>query len=88
VGLLINPDIRRNPTWLGLACAAVYLATWIDKGLGLVVGGFVPTPLEHITEYFPTIGEFVMAAAIYALSLLVVTLLYKIVIGTKEELVA
>lgn len=88
VGLLINPDVRRNPTWLGIACAAVYLSTWIDKGLGLVVGGFCPSPLEHITEYFPTIGEFVMAAAIYALALLVITLLYKIAIATKEELAA
>ena len=88
VGLLMNPDVRRNAKWLGIACAAVFLSTWIDKGLGLVVGGFIPSPLEHVTEYFPSAAEWVIGLSVYAIGLLVVTLLYKIVIATKEELAA
>lgn len=85
VAMLLRPDLRRNPRTLALACAAVFISTWIDKGMGLVVGGFIPSPLEHVVHYFPTIGEWVMAGGIYAAGLLAVTVLYRVAIAVKEE---
>ncbi|MBW2622269.1 MAG: polysulfide reductase NrfD [Deltaproteobacteria bacterium] len=84
IGLLIYPPTRRNETILPVACVLVFLSTWIDKGLGMISGGFVPSPLEHVTEYIPTIPELFISLMIYAIGLLVLTVLYKITLSVKE----
>ena len=70
---------------LALACSMIFLALWIDKGLGLVLGGFVPTPLEHIVEYYPTLIELGVVAGVWATGAFVLTLLYKLVVTVKRE---
>ncbi len=55
--LLITPKFRHNQKLLAATCAMVFLSLWIDKGLGLIVGGFIPSPLGSITEYAPTLPE-------------------------------
>ena len=32
---------------------------WIEKGMGLIVPAFVPTPLGEIVEYVPTLHEII-----------------------------
>jgi len=83
--ILLVPPIRRKPLWLAIGCACVFLATWIDKGVGLVIGGFIPSPLEVITEYHPTFPEITIATAIWAVGGLVLTILYKVAISVREE---
>jgi Ni/Fe-hydrogenase subunit HybB-like protein len=83
--LLISPRTRRNETLLAVACAAVFASLWIEKGLGLVVTGFIPSPLEKITEYFPTRPEVAITVGVWALGLLILTVLYKMALGVKEE---
>jgi Ni/Fe-hydrogenase subunit HybB-like protein len=83
--LLVNPRTRQNERILLAACAAVFVSMWIDKGFCLVVGGFIPSPLGDVTQYLPAVPELVIAAAIYAASALILTVLYKITIGVKEE---
>lgn len=85
IALLIVPATRKNEAILLVACVFVVLSTWIDKGLGLISGGFVPSPLEHITEYMPTIPELFISFMIYAIGLLVLTMLYKITLSVKEN---
>ena len=86
--LLIVPATRRNENTLILACLSVFIATWIDKGLGLVVGGFIPNPFEKVFEYWPTVPEVVISMGIWAIGLFVITVLYKITVSVKEEAVA
>ena len=83
--LLVIPAARRKEGVLAVACAAVFISTWIDKGLGLVVGGFIPNPFERITEYWPTLPEVVITVGIWALGFFVITILYKIAVSVKEE---
>lgn len=83
--LLVIPSTRHNERTLLVACAAVFISMWLDKGFCLVVGGFVPSPLGDVTEYLPTGYELVIAAAIYATAALMLTVLYKITIAVKEE---
>ena len=83
--LLIIPRTRRNETLLSVACAAVFASLWIDKGLGLVVAGFIPSPLEKITEYFPTRPEVAITVGVWALGLLILTVLCKVVVAVKVE---
>nr|CAJ31173.1 Hdr-like menaquinol-oxidizing enzyme, subunit B (HmeB) [uncultured sulfate-reducing bacterium] len=83
--LLIVPGTRRKDTTLGLACLAVFIALWIEKGLGLVVTGFVPNPLGVVTEYWPTFPEVMIAIGVYGIGLMIITLLYKIALSVRGE---
>ncbi|MBW1840344.1 MAG: polysulfide reductase NrfD [Deltaproteobacteria bacterium] len=83
--LLVNPITRNNESVLAVACVTVFVGTWIDKGMGMISGGFVPSPLHHVTEYIPTLPEILIAIGIWALGFLVLTALYKIVVSVKEE---
>jgi len=83
--LLVNPKFRRDETTLAALCGMVIITTWIDKGLGLMTGGFVPNPLEKITEYWPTVPEALIALGIWALGFLILTILYKVAVSIKEE---
>ncbi len=83
--LLIIPYTRRNEDTLLIACISVIIATWIDKGLGLVIGGFTPNPFGRITDYWPTKPEVMISIGVYAVGFLVLTLLYKMAVSVKEE---
>ena len=83
--LLVNPGSRKNESVLAVACLAVVIGTWIDKGLGMISGGFVPNPLHEITEYVPTVPEIGITLGVYAIGALVLTILYKMAVSVKEE---
>jgi Ni/Fe-hydrogenase subunit HybB-like protein len=84
--MLVVPAVRQNLRSLTVACACVVIATWIDKGFGLVIGGFIPNPFERVFEYWPTIPEIVISMGVWATGFLVLTVLYKIAVSVKEEL--
>ncbi|MEX2177206.1 MAG: NrfD/PsrC family molybdoenzyme membrane anchor subunit [Gemmatimonadaceae bacterium] len=75
--LMIHP-LRRNPRWLMPACAVLFVSIWIEKGLGLVVPGFIPSPLGEIVEYTPTLVELGVTAGVWALGLFVLTVLVRV----------
>jgi len=83
--LLIVPASRRNEKTLVLACISVFISTWIDKGFGLVIGGFIPNPFEKVFEYWPTLPEVVISLGVWAMGFFVLTVLYKIAVSVKEE---
>jgi len=74
--LSINP-LRRATTPLNVACVLAFIGIWIEKGMGLVVPGFIPTPLGEVFEYTPTLRELLVAAGIWAFGGIVFTLLAK-----------
>jgi len=75
--LMIHP-LRRNPRWLLPACATLFVGIWIEKGIGLVIPGFIPSPLGEIVEYTPTWVELCVTAGIWALGLFVLTILVRV----------
>ena len=77
IGLMIHP-LRRNLRWLMVACAMLFVGIWIEKGVGLVIPGFIPTPLGEIVEYTPTWVEVTVTAGIWALGLFVLTVLVRV----------
>jgi Ni/Fe-hydrogenase subunit HybB-like protein len=83
--LLVNPVTRKNESVLAVACLTVFAGTWIDKGLGMISGGFVPSPLHIVTEYSPTVPELLITLGVYGAGFLVLTILYKMAVGVKEE---
>ena len=83
--ILLTPKWRSNEKFLIAACILVFLSIWIDKGLGMVVTGFVPSPLGAVTDYWPTLPEFMISIGIYAIGALIITGLYKIALSVKAE---
>lgn len=82
--LLINPSTRNNLSTLSLASAATFISLWIDKGFGLVIGGFVPNPFERVAEYWPTFPEVMISVGVWATGFLILTVLYKVVVSVRE----
>lgn len=83
--ILVFPGFRRNENLLAVACASLFISLWIDKGFGLVVGGFVPNMFEGITEYWPTVPEAIITLGVWAIGFLVLTVLYKVAVSVREE---
>ena len=83
--LLINPKTRNHDVWLAVACALVFISLWIEKGLGLVITGFIPNPLDQVFEYSPTWPEVFITLGVWAMGFLILTVLYKIAISIKEQ---
>lgn len=86
LALLIPPRFRHNERILAATCGMVFLSLWIDKGIGLIVGGFVPSPLGAVTEYAPTLPEISIALGIWAAGFLMITVFYKITLSVREYL--
>ncbi|RJR50464.1 MAG: menaquinol oxidoreductase [Desulfobacteraceae bacterium] len=85
VVMLVIPAVRRNLKTLTIACICIVIATWIDKGFGLVIGGFIPNPFERVFEYWPTTPEIVISMGVWATGFFILTVLYKVAVTVKEE---
>jgi molybdopterin-containing oxidoreductase family membrane subunit len=85
LALLLVPAWRTSPRLLPVACVLVFLSLWLDKGLGLIVGGFVPSPLEAVTGYTPTLPEWCIVMGIWAIGALMITVFYKIALSVRAE---
>ncbi len=83
--LLINPKTRKQEKTLRVACLATFFSLWIEKGITLVIAGFIPNPFETITEYTPTIPEVFITLGVWATGFFILALLYKIAVSIKEE---
>jgi molybdopterin-containing oxidoreductase family membrane subunit len=83
--LLLFPKTRQRESTLIIACIAVFISIWIEKGMGMVVTGFIPSPLETITEYLPTFPEILISLGVYGIGFFILSVLYKIVISIRER---
>ncbi|MBI2393589.1 MAG: polysulfide reductase NrfD [Deltaproteobacteria bacterium] len=75
--LLHSKATREKVAVLDLACFAAFVGVWIEKGMGLIIPGFVPSTLHEIVEYSPTLTEWKITAGIWAFGLIVLTIALK-----------
>jgi Ni/Fe-hydrogenase subunit HybB-like protein len=66
---------------LPIVCAMAFVGIWIEKGMGLIVPGFIPSPIGEVTEYHPTLVEWLLTAGIWAFGFFILTILLKGAIG-------
>jgi molybdopterin-containing oxidoreductase family membrane subunit len=85
LALLLVPKWRSNIRLSATACACVFVSIWLDKGLGLIVGGMVPSPLGAVTRYVPTLPESTIVLGIWAVGALMITVFYKITLSIWKE---
>ncbi len=80
--MLLSSRVRQDRGFIiVLVCIATFVGIWIDKGLGLVLPGFMPSPLGEFTIYHPTFIEIYNTILIWAVGSLAVTLLLKGTLG-------
>jgi len=79
--LLIFPTIRRNYKLLPILCFTTFAGIWIEKGMGLIVPGFIPSPIGEVSQYYPSFVEVIMTIGIWACGFFILTILLKGAIG-------
>ncbi|HDK43906.1 MAG TPA: menaquinol oxidoreductase [Desulfobacteraceae bacterium] len=89
VTLLSLPYTRhKNEFWLGAGCFSIFIALWFDKGVDFVLGGFVPSPLGAVVQYYPTLNEIMITIGVWSMGFFILTVLYKIALGVEREIEA
>jgi Ni/Fe-hydrogenase subunit HybB-like protein len=75
--IFLFPKTRENFTTLNIGCLLIIMGVYIEKGMGLIVPGFVPDTLGEIYEYSPTTSEILVTMGIWATGTLLYTVLLK-----------
>ncbi len=75
--LFLTPRTRENLFTLNIACVLIITGVYIEKGMGLIIPGFIPGTLGEIYEYGPSLTEKVITIGVWALGALIYTLLLK-----------
>ncbi|MDD2850288.1 MAG: polysulfide reductase NrfD [Desulfuromonadaceae bacterium] len=78
--LFLVPATRRNTTTLVIGCVLVFVGVYIEKGMGLVIPGFIPDTLHEIYEYSPSNTELMLSMGIWATGLFIYTMLLRVAI--------
>jgi molybdopterin-containing oxidoreductase family membrane subunit len=81
--LLLIPKTRKHFVTLNLGCLLIVVGVWIEKGMGLVIPGFIPTPLGEIWEYSPNVVEILVSVGVLGIGLFVYTLLLKVAVAIE-----
>ena len=76
---LLTP-IGKKRVVLNTACVLMIVGIWIEKGMGLIVPAFIPSPLGEIVEYTPTLNEIMICIGIWAFGFLIYTILVRVTI--------
>jgi Ni/Fe-hydrogenase subunit HybB-like protein len=79
--ILLTPYWRKNYRLLSVACILTFSGIWTEKGMALLVPGFIPTPIGEFTQYFPSTLEIFVTLGNWAVGFLVLTVLLKGAIG-------
>ncbi len=79
--LFLMPSFRNDFKKLVIPCVMAFTGIWIEKGMGLIVPGFIPSPIGEVTEYYPSFVEVLLSLGIWAFGFFILTILLKGAIG-------
>ena len=79
--------LRNNGFYRYSACILLFVAIWIEKGMGLVIPGFIPSPLGDVVEYSPTFIEIGITMGIWAFGLFVISLLVRLGFAVDQNFI-
>jgi molybdopterin-containing oxidoreductase family membrane subunit len=81
--VLLTPKLRNNWKFMRVACVMAFVGIWVEKGMGLIVPGFIPTPLGDLVEYTPSQIEILVSLGIWAFGALLFTMMGKVVLAIE-----
>lgn len=79
--MLLIPRVRKDYRLLPVACVLAFAGIWVQKGMGLMVPGFIPSPIGELTNYVPTTIEVLVTLGNWAIGAAMLTVLLKGAIG-------
>jgi Ni/Fe-hydrogenase subunit HybB-like protein len=77
--LFFMPQALERGSLRIVACLLCIVGIWIEKGMGLIIPGFIPSTLHEIVEYSPSIVEWKVTAGIWAFGMLALTIMLKLI---------
>jgi len=86
--LMTVNTFRRNINRVLPLCVILFIAVWVEKGMGMIVPGFTPSPLGEVVEYHPTWVEITVTLGIWALGISVTMVLVRVAISIELGRVA
>jgi len=85
--VLLTPNLRNNWKFMRVACVMAFVGIWVEKGMGLIVPGFIPTPLGDLVEYTPSkieiLVSLLVSLGIWSFGALIFTMMGKVVIAIE-----
>jgi molybdopterin-containing oxidoreductase family membrane subunit len=75
--ILTFHSLRKDLRWMNFALVLLFVAIWIEKGMGLIIPGFIPGPWGDVVEYSPTLIEIGVTIGIWAMGAFIFTVLVK-----------
>ena len=83
ISVLLTPKLRNNWKFMRVACVMAFVGIWVEKGMGLIVPGFIPTPLGDLVEYTPSKIEILVSLGIWSFGALLFTMMGKVVLAIE-----
>ncbi len=83
--LLLVPRWRNNLRLLPWACVLVFFSIWIDKGMGLIVAGFVPSVMSKVVEYTPSGPEMMITLGVWGIGFFILSVLFKVALTLRRQ---
>jgi len=78
--IFLIPWTRKSFVTLNLGCVLIIIGIWIEKGIGLIVPGFIPATLGEVWEYAPTTLEIIVSVGIWSIGFLILTIALRIIL--------
>jgi len=79
--MLLIPRVRKDYRLLPVACVLIFAGIWVQKGSGLLVPGYIPSPIGEFSNYLPTTLEVLVGLGNWAIGFFILTILAKGAIG-------
>lgn len=77
------PRLYKTTWGMGVAAVLTIVGVWVEKGMGLIIPGFMPTPMGDLVEYQPSVSEFLISLGIWALGALIFTVMAKVALAIQ-----
>jgi molybdopterin-containing oxidoreductase family membrane subunit len=77
------PALYKRTWGMGMGAVLCIIGVWIEKGMGLIIPGFIPTPMGDLVEYRPSVAEFLISLGIWALGALIFTVMAKVALAIQ-----
>lgn len=86
--IFLSPELRRKAPTRSVGAVLIIAGVYIEKGMGLVVPGFIPDALGEIYQYWPTWSEVIITVGIWATGALLYTVMAKFALAALPNAVS